>query len=428
MRLESRHQPSTTNGTHSRLRAGCAMARPLATSRKTSAWQALLWLVPIALVVRMTVFIRRRSAGEAFDTVDSFALVQIVIVGLSLLALLAVVRTRSSLKVLAGTAAGALLSYYALCAVSALWSPKLVYSAYRAVEVITQFLLIYVAVSYCRNFPAAERTVLLCSALVVLLEHVARIRLSGVAVSEVPAYSIAAPMIFCYCVGEFFQAARGRRRMLLLCGVLSFVAVAMGICATSIIATICGFVTAAMCHRTRLRPLLGLLLLAIVVIYLSGAFDTFEDMAFGIVFPGKSQGTVAGLHGRLNIWSICLDEIMESPVFGHGFVVTTRVLGVGNGAHNALVQVALDTGLIGIGLFLYGVLRLIREAVLALRMAAPGSVGCLAAFAAASVQSMATPFVAGSWGAPTFVFTAILAFFTLYVFPGRSPLARASDM
>jgi O-Antigen ligase len=72
-----------------------------------------------------------------------------------------------------------------------------------------------------------------------------------------------------------------------------------------------------------------------------------------------SQGDVASANGRVPLWAAAIREIQVSPapqlIFGHGFnytlIVTSRVTGFLFSVHNAFLQMILDFGLLGVGLF-----------------------------------------------------------------------------
>jgi O-antigen ligase len=83
--------------------------------------------------------------------------------------------------------------------------------------------------------------------------------------------------------------------------------------------------------------------------------------------PGSSnlaerftQADVASANGRTPLWSAAVREIQTSSpaqlLFGHGInyslVVTSRVVGFFYSVHNAYLQMTLEFGLVGLGLFL----------------------------------------------------------------------------
>jgi putative inorganic carbon (hco3(-)) transporter len=73
-----------------------------------------------------------------------------------------------------------------------------------------------------------------------------------------------------------------------------------------------------------------------------------------------TQGDVATANGRVPLWTAAISEINTSPalqlLFGHGYnytlLVTNRVVGFLYSVHNTYLQMALDFGLLGVGLFL----------------------------------------------------------------------------
>jgi O-antigen ligase len=83
--------------------------------------------------------------------------------------------------------------------------------------------------------------------------------------------------------------------------------------------------------------------------------------------PGSSnlaerftQADVASANGRTPLWAAAIREIQTSSpaqlLFGHGInyslVVTSRVVGFFYSVHNAYLQITLEFGLVGLGLFL----------------------------------------------------------------------------
>lgn len=73
-----------------------------------------------------------------------------------------------------------------------------------------------------------------------------------------------------------------------------------------------------------------------------------------------SQGDVASANGRVPLWTAAIREINASPalqlIFGYGYnytlLVTNRVVGFLYSVHNTYLQMTLDFGLLGVGLFL----------------------------------------------------------------------------
>ena len=92
------------------------------------------------------------------------------------------------------------------------------------------------------------------------------------------------------------------------------------------------------------------------------------------VSRGESPETMRTLTGRTELWQAVWTSFLESPVVGYGYHVASSdgVLEVWGRpavrtAHNLLLHVLASTGLVGLGLFAFGLIRPIRGAAAALR-------------------------------------------------------------
>ena len=77
---------------------------------------------------------------------------------------------------------------------------------------------------------------------------------------------------------------------------------------------------------------------------------------------GESAEQLSSFSGRTDLWEIIWRDFFYSPVLGHGYFVTTQkgstdVWGEPSNltAHNLPLQILASTGLIGAGLFIYGI-------------------------------------------------------------------------
>jgi len=129
---------------------------------------ALLWFANIAWVTRVTLFVRQR-AGSEFAAVDVAAGIQVLIVLGTMLVLIVSGRLIPMLSSIARRCAFFLVAYYSLSAISSVWSAAPLFSMYRAIEFITMFMAVMVALSYRPNFIDAEKGILGISLIVIIL-------------------------------------------------------------------------------------------------------------------------------------------------------------------------------------------------------------------------------------------------------------------
>jgi hypothetical protein len=105
-------------------------------------------------------------------------------------------------------------------------------------------------------------------------------------------------------------------------------------------------------HPRRSVPLIIVAVLGVVLLAnLPGSTNLVER--FG-------QSDVTSANGRVPLWNAAVQEVLGSSplelLFGHGFnytlIVTSRVVGFLYSVHNTYLQLLLDVGLLGLGLFL----------------------------------------------------------------------------
>jgi len=401
------------------------LARRTAVRRSTPASRSsviplLLWLVALALVVRMSIGIRKRP-GSQFQVVDVYALAQMALVGLSLLLVLAAPNVKRTARVVARTSAGMLVLYYALCAVSALWSPIPAFSMYRAVEVLSQLFVVFVALSACDDFLEAERTLLFVSLVVLVLGMAARVRLYGASLTfhrlHGVRYGASAAMLCCYCSAELFASNNSKRkRMLARYGIVSLAFLILAHSAGSMLATLSGAAAASfLLRRRKCVPAILLSLLAVLAFWK-------PEVARTALFPYKSEGEIETLTSRTSLWEGYLDSLTQRPVLGDGFAVSARLSETyAISTHSAVFSVLLGTGALGMVIVLSWLLLLAKEMMRHVSLRRIGAVGCAAALTAGLVNSMSMPVIGEQWHPPTLIFACLLALHILYVAP-RPPI------
>lgn len=380
----------------------------------------VLWVLLLAWIVRITVFVRRRVDTE-FAEVDLLAGIQILVVLVVLITVLLGARAFLIWSKTAGTSVRALFFYYILSALSALWSPLPEYSLYRAFEFMILFMGVLVALSYAPNFVKAERIVLIVSLISITLTLYAKFINIGFSTSldawHTTAYSASAAMIFCYCLGEYFQTDKNRKKRLRWVGFVALAALVLGTSAGSNVAASFGVLIVAFLRRNTALIFIGcILLLVMLPVFLFGDID--DSAVRAVLFPGKTEAQIYSMRGRVALWNILFNLFLDSPVFGHGFAVLSTGRGrvLPSNPHNSLFSVLLGTGILGMLTVIFYFLRLRQEFYKTTVKRLPGAVGCTAAICTGLVNSLSTPFVLEQWEEASFVFAAMTAFSILFVY------------
>lgn len=380
---------------------------------------------PLLLFMRWTFLQRGQSDGRSdFAAVDTYAVVQIAIIGAIAVSLMLARRSKVLLMKLSGTSVGFLMLFYAFCGLSALWSPLKAYSLYRAIEVIAVCFTVFAALDCLNNFERAERLALGISTVGLAFGFIGTGRLTNWQdLSSNPA-SMTAAMTLCYCLGELSRATGSRKRMLLVCFFASTAALCVGTSSSANVATLCGLLVMGIVREGKIRPLLILVFAVVTLLVLTGYISWIEDASLAVLFPGKTWETVQSGHGRVALWERCWPAIMKRPLLGHGFASAPRVTLGEISAHNSFMDILLATGIIGLAFFgLSAVVLLCELRQIARRTT--GYVGCCCVFASAIVGCMGTSFLGNDIHMPMISFVSFAGLYALYVLPRRHPRCQA---
>ena len=377
----------------SRLRAGLKHNLP----------RTLVILPVLLLLARISLF-NKGHVENAFGYIDSYAIVEISLVGATIFLLLRDVATGQVLRAVAGAPVRWLLLYYVFATVSTLWSLMPFYTLFRGVEVLTQFLAVFVILAHGRSFAAREFTFLAAGAVTIVLDIAGTARLSGgidsIEAIHTCSYSNIGLMLFAYCLAEYPGCERPRRRTLLLFGLIGLAAIAVGTSATTNVAAVLGILLAVIIStwRSGLRPIT---VTAICLLLFLGALAVLaRNSTLAWLMPNKTMEEIQGFTGRRELWeSLSLSgALRENPLLGLGFVASTRAgdLAVFN-AHNALLQALLDTGLAGTIILSLALIALGVSCIRRLEQRSAGSAGFAAAFLALLPVNVTVPIWGVGW-------------------------------
>ncbi|MCK9506588.1 MAG: O-antigen ligase family protein [Porticoccaceae bacterium] len=376
----------------------------------------LLWLTLLSMAARLSIFVRRRAFGD-YSSIDRMALLEII---LMFIGLVLVMSSQCPLKVLQdGKRSG--LSIYAAAIIlgimSALWSPLIAFSAYRALSMFTMFMAVMVAFSYEENFELAEWRFLQIAALVMLMQM---IQLTGFSPRIIYAPMVrnntlgtSAVMIACYCLPEAFALPAGgkRRKMLLIVGIIAFLCVTLGVSSGSNVALLCGLLVAVLLLG---RPeLIALLLFLGLLLWLS---SISTEAIQARIFPNKSEEQIRTMTGRTMLWSMYWERIQDHLLFGEGYAATPRVADFyTTNTHNSFISYLSGTGFVGLAIYLLGLGKnLALGARLALRKT-PGAVGATAGMVGGLTNSMTKAFLGEGYFPETLIFFCLFALISLQI-------------
>lgn len=379
----------------------------------------------ILMVARLTLLLRRRSADQ-FQVIDSVAAFQIAVTGAAIVAAVCISRLERLKAVFFGTPVTGLIAFYAICLLSALWSPVPLFTGYRALEYLVQVAVIMAALLFSVSLAQAERRLFTIGAIVVALDLASSVRPWGASFSpesfHSASYGISAGIPACYALGEACTRGGGPRRRLLLIAFGFMGAVGLSTSSGSIIALCIAVAVIGLLSR-------NLVLGATVLLAISLLFMAPSELRNSVLFPNKDATMIETMSGRTGMWQTFLPLIAERPILGGGMSVAARLYGSAYNinSHNSLIAALLSTGLIGALVLLAGLAALGWQSIRAFLAARPGSLGCIGALTFALLNSNTFAFFGEDWCVPSVMFICMMGLEVIFVSGafdqtrGRSP-------
>jgi O-antigen ligase len=389
-------------------------------------YQKFLWLIALALMARVTVFVRQRSIANftSLDTsvlVDKFAFVEIILVGICILAVFISPRLKRTGTVIRLSSIKYFLAYYIICLTSTYWSFFQKFTIFRSAEMIALIILTLLIMTYYQDFLSAERAYLFVSLIAVLFGIIMHLKLASFQISlsglHTNQYSAIAGIAFVYCLAERFNAGTARKMFLTRLAVIFAFFLLLGTSATSNVAAFVGIFVVLALVRTSKLELIFFVSMGVLALYFSGSFDQFW---MDTLFPGKTEHDLITLKGRKYLWGAYTTLIAKQPFQGYGFATVSR-MGAFWGtistthAHNGILEVLLGTGFAGGSIFLFWLVWVSKEMLQAYKNNRIGIVGTIGAFTVAMVNNMGRTMIGGAFDAPGLMFLVLLSLFVVHI-------------
>jgi O-antigen ligase len=282
-------------------------------------------------------------------------------------------------------------------------STNVFYSLFFAGEFISQILLVFVIVAGSKNQKSLIRRVLYCCVIVTVLSISFKFFRNGFG-GELFAYKSNGGAA-CACIGAVFSFSilwshsQGNRRLGYITFLICLLGIVLTTSAASIVSAFFGIALASLVLGKG-RSLL------LVFVLISAVFFAFNpDLAFATMFPGKDIEQVTSLHGRTNFWQSAYELFQVRPFFGYGYAMAAKIGHLsGTNLHNSIFSVLLGTGLVGVGIFIVGLIHVTNEAIRLIVIRFPVAGAAFAAFAAGLLNSNSISFFGEDWRGASFLF------------------------
>jgi O-antigen ligase len=373
----------------------------------------LLMLLPLAWVVRNTFFLRQRS-GVFYSSVDQAAIIQIIIVALTVLVILT---SKPALfwKDLKGTSGRWWVILYIFGIMSFFWSNNPSYSAYRALEYLILSIALMLVILNSADKNTAEKNVLAMTWSVLACEIFAQgfsqdFSLTGMRSNSSGATAV---MIACYSWGEVLSRGRESKRILMVSGIISTFLVLTSLSTGSWWALLIGGTFITLFSRRKLFLFLLLILLIVTFAYIDQAsLDQF-------IYRQKSGMTFEqALSGREMLWGSYWLAFQEKPLLGYGFAMAAREVGqfYATNTHNFIFAIAVGLGTIGLAIFIVYLVKLMFELKRNLKFGSISAIGLFSALISGFVNGMSFSFIGECWAPSSYVFVCL---FSLHLYHHR---------
>ena len=246
------------------------------------------------------------------------------------------------------------IAYYVLALFSFLWAGHLFAIAFKATEVISCFLLIGIISLSLRSLKEGILYIIFLSTIITWSDIINYNLKYGFGFYHTNGYTLTALIGLLLALGAIkikLFSYKSLKYYIWLCtyGLI------FGTSSASYISFIIGLIVLYSYNKQKFNLLKTILICLILCTF----YMIASDFIFSYLFYGKSLEGIENGTGRAAIWEAAFQSFLSRPFLGGGFVVAERSLGEWgiNGinvlsAHNTFISVIVNTGIIGLSIFL----------------------------------------------------------------------------
>lgn len=373
--------------------------------------QSLFLSLIVICILRKTLFNRARDM-DAYSSVDasaSVAILMTVILGALLFTKMGKIKREIN-------DSSPFLYYYYFAAVSVLWAglQSLAVAGYKAVEVIVSFLAIIFIMHNLKTIKERFSFILVSLTFCNVIYLIMFLR-SGLGHDNAfPLLAITEMLLLLGSVRyNIFKYKQLKHHF-----IVSALTIVLGTSTASWMSLIIGLFFFFSTSRKGIN--LGLALVVAVLFY--GAYQLWGDIIYSIVFGHKSQEMIESGSGRRELWEAYIEGWKDSPLVGYGFIVGEKgaiasryIAFATNTAHNMMISVLINTGLIGLFIWLY---FLWKQCWICWKYSLrknPYALTCFPAIIAMFVNANSFPVIGSEWSPVSPPIYALIIFIFVYI-------------
>ena len=312
-----------------------------------------IWIYTIILYIflaRKTLFDTAKEVGNYSVTLDSGTFLAAIGIMCSCIVILS---NYSKIYYIARTNKY-FISYYILALFSFLWAGNFFAIAFKAIEVISCFLLIGIISLSLKSLKEGILYIIFLSTIITWSDIINFNLKYGLGFYHTNGYTFTALIGLLLALGSIkfkLFTYKDLKYYIWLCAY----GLIFGTSSASYISFTIGFVILYSYNKQRFNLLKTVLICLILYIF----YRIASDFIFTYLFYGKSLEEIESGTGRAMIWEAAYQSFLSHPLLGGGFVVAERSLGKWgiNGinvlsAHNTFISVIVNTGIVGLIIFL----------------------------------------------------------------------------
>lgn len=373
--------------------------------------QGLYLFLIIITILRKTLFNRARDMN-AYASVDANNSIAIV----ATLIMLAIVASHFNRIKREARMCSPFLNYYFFAAISVIWAgfQFLAVAGYKAIEVIISFLMVALIMRNLRTVKERFNFVMVSFTFCNIIYLIMSLRLNTFHDNAFPLLAITQ---FLLILGATrYKLVRWRQmRHHTIAAVATII---LGTSTASWISLIIGLFF----YFSTSKKGINIGLAIIVAIFFYTIYQMFGDTIHRIVFGHKTQEMIENGSGRKALWTAYLKGWLESPLIGHGFIVGEKgavaakyIAFATNTAHNMIISVLVNTGLIGLGLWIAFMWKQCKICWKYSLKKNTYALTCFPAIIAMFVNSNSFPVIGSEWSPTSIPIYALLIFIFCYI-------------
>lgn len=363
------------------------------------------------LILRKTLFNRARDMKDfsAVDANNSFAI-------LATLIMLAILITKYQYLKKYMQMSYSFLLYYFFAALSVTWAglQYLAVAGYKALEVVVTFLMVMLIMKKIDSVSKNMTFVIMLLSICNIIYFIQAFRGAGFHDNAFPILGMTEILLV---IGAVKYNIKKKKDVFhhIIIGFLTL------IFSTSTASWISFFIGLFIFYSSSYNGI-NLKRIFFAFFIFSLAYLLIGDFIKEVIYAGKSEEQIRNASGREALWIAYIKGWLESPFIGHGFIVGEKgaiaakyIAFATNTAHNMIISVLVNTGLIGLFLWINFMWKQCKICLKFSYKKNPYALICFPAIVAMLVNANSFPIIGSEWSPTSVPIYALLIFVFVYI-------------